>query len=204
MTEAIQLHGFSDNDRSGKVRWIARELGLAVEEQRLSPPEHHAPPYVALNPLAQVPTVRFRGETLLESTAICHALAEAFTEPKLWIGPGEPGRRAYLFWLAAFAETLEGRLVECAVSKLGILPPAYFSLHEGTVRRKLGVLAARLPKEGYLAGERFTVADVVAGYNLRLGVQVGLLERAAAEPYLGRLVARPAAQESRVFASLGA
>jgi hypothetical protein len=46
------------------------------------------------------------------------------------------------------------------------------------------------------------VADIVAGYNLRLAVQTGLLDRDAAEPYLSRLVDRPAAQSSRIFASL--
>ena len=76
-------------------------------------------------------------------------------------------------------------------------------MHERSCRRKLGVLAAQLPAEGFLCGDAFTLADVLAGYSLRLGVQTGLVERDAVEPYLSRLVARPAAQRARVFASLG-
>ena len=38
MTDTVELYGFGDNDRSGKVRWTATELGLPVEEQRLRPP----------------------------------------------------------------------------------------------------------------------------------------------------------------------
>ncbi len=199
MSESIALYGFGDNDRSCKVRWVAAELGLHVEERRVTPGDQRKSPYKDLNPFAQIPTVEFRGETLFESTAICQVLAEAFDEPKLWIEPGEPKRKEYLFWLAVFGETLEGRLVECAVSKVGFLPPEHFSLHEKALRFKLRVLADKLPADGYLCGERFTVADVLAGYSLRLATAVGLVQRDAIEPYFGRLVARPAAQQSRVF-----
>ncbi len=146
--------------------------------------------------------MEFRGRTLLESTAICQTLAEAFDAPKLWIAPGEPRRSDYLFWLSAFGETLEGRLVESAVSRAGILGPEYFALHERALRFKLGAIAKMLPSEGHLCGERFTVADVLAGYSLRLAIGCGLVERALVEPYFGRLVARGAARTSRVFASL--
>jgi glutathione S-transferase len=203
MAESITLYSFGDVDRSGKVRWLAAELGLEVVEDRVELGAQRKPAYLALNPLGQIPTVVFRGEVLVESTAACHTLAEAFDTPRLWIGRGEPRRRAYLYWLSAFAETCEGRLVECAVSKAGILGPEYFALHERTLRRKLRVLADQLPSQGHLCGDGLTVADVVAGYNLRLAVQTGLLERERAEPYLSRLVQRPAAQASRVFAGLG-
>ncbi|MBI3207090.1 MAG: glutathione S-transferase family protein [Myxococcales bacterium] len=202
MTESITLHGFGDNDRSGKVRWTARELGLGVEEVRVKPGDHRRPPYTELNPFAHVPTVVFRGQTLFESTAICHTLAEAFDAPKLFVARGEPERQKYLFWLAAFGETLESRLVECAVSRAGILDPQYFSLHEHGLRFKLGVLADLLPKQGFLAGDRFTIADVVGGYGARLAIQCGLIERQRLEPWFSALVARPAAIESRIFASL--
>ena len=204
MAETIQLYGFGDNDRSGKVRWIAAELGIVVEESPLKPGEHRSAPYTDLNPLAQIPTAVFRGEVLIESTAICHTLAEAFDEPKLWIGRGEPERAKYLFWLAAFGELCEGRLVECAVSRIGILGPEYYELHATRLRQKLDVLAKKLPREGYLCGARFTVADVLAGYSLRLALQTQIIDRAAIEPYFGRLVARDAAKKSRVFSSLSA
>jgi glutathione S-transferase len=202
MAELLTLYSFGDDDRSGKVRWLAAELGLELLECRVAAGTHRAAAYKELNPYAQIPTVEWRGRTVTESTAICHTLAEAFTTPKLWIGPGGQGRAEYLHWLALFGETLEARLVECMVSKLGILGPEYFALHEKQLRFKLGVAAKRLPAEGHLAGERFTVADIVAGYNLRLAIQCGLVERAALEPYFDRLVARPAAEQSRIFASL--
>jgi glutathione S-transferase len=59
-----------------------------------------------------------------------------------------------------------------------------------------------LPGDGYLCGEQFTIADVLAGYSLRLAVQCELLEYASVAAYLDRLRARPAAKASRIFASL--
>ena len=202
MTESIEIYGFGDSDRSGKVRWLAAELGLGVVEKRVGLGEHRAPAYKALNPFGQIPTAVFRGETFVESTAICQSLAEAFDQPKLWIGRGEPNRKSYLFWLSVFGESLEGRLVECAVSRLGLLGPEYFSLHQKSLEKKLGVVAGMLPEAGHLCGEAFTVADVLAGYNLRLALTCELVDRAAVEPYFGRLVAREAARTSRIFAAL--
>jgi len=200
--ETVELYSLGDVDRSGKVRWTAAELGLTIEEQKVGYGAHRKPPYLDLNPYGQVPTARFRGEVLIESTAICQVLADAISAPKLRIDPGEAGRNAYLYWIAIFTETMEGRLVECAVSKAGILGPEYFDLHQRTLRRKLRVVASQLPDEGWLCGERFTLADICAGYNLRLAVQAGLMESAPA--YLGRLRDRPAAIESRIFASMKA
>ena len=120
MGESITLYGFGDNDRSGKVRWVAAELGLTVDERPVGFGEHRKPPYTDVNPLGQVPTVVIRGETYLESTAICHVLAKAFDTPKLWVGRDKPDRTSYLFWLSAFGELLEGRLVECAIPVLRV------------------------------------------------------------------------------------
>jgi glutathione S-transferase len=202
MSEPITIYGFGDVDRSGKVRWLAHELGLDVKEERVGFGDQHKKPYLDLNPLGQIPTAIFRGQTLIESTAACHAIAESFESPKLWVGRGEPERQKYLFWLAVFGETLEGRLVECAVSKAGILGPEYFELHEKRVRPKLEVVVGMLPKEGFACGAHFTVADVVVGYGLRLGVRVGLVPRDAVEPYFSRLVDRPAATAARFFDSV--
>ena len=202
MSDTLTLWSFSDDDRSGKVRWVAEELGLEINEQRVSFGDHRRPPYTEHNPLGQVPTARFRGQTLIESTAICQLLAESVAAPRLWIGPQEPNRALYLRQLAVFGETLEGRLVDCAISRLGLLPSAVFDQQAGHLRRRLPVIAAALPAEGYLCGADFSVADVLAGYSLRLAVQLELLPWAACAPYLRRLMARPAAARARIFAHL--
>ncbi len=204
MNETIELYSFADVDRSGKIRWTAEELGLGIVEQRVPPGEHRRAPYTELNLFAQIPTVRFRGEVLVESTAICRALVDAVDAPRLEIARGEAGRQAYHYWLALFGENFEARLVECTISKAGILPPEYFTLHEKALRRKLAVAAKQLPASGYLCGERFSLADICAGYSLRLALGCGLLSMDEVEPYLSRLRERSAAVASRIFASLDA
>jgi glutathione S-transferase len=201
MTESITLYGFGDSDRSGKVRWLARELGLEIEEKKVKLGEHRKPPYADLNPMKQIPTVIFRGETLIESTAACHLVAESFEEPKLWIGRGQPERRAYLFWISACAETLEGRLVESTLSKAGVLPETYFEIHERILRSKLRALVKMLPEDGYLCGD-FTLADIVAAYSFRLAVNAEVVEWSDVESYLRRLADRPAARAARFFTSI--
>ena len=202
MSESITIYGFGDVDRSSKLRWLAYELGLDVKEERVGFGDHQKSPYAELNPLGQIPTAIFRGQTLVEGTSACHVIAESFESPKLWVGRGEPERERYLFWLAVFGETLEGRLVESGVSRAGILPPEFFTLHEKRLRDKLARVAPLLPKSGFVAGERFTIADILGGYSLRIAVRLGLIERAAVEPYLGRLADRPAAAAARFFAAL--
>jgi len=198
----VHLHSFTDHDRSGKIRWTAAELGLDVEEHRVVPGEHRKPPYTDKNPYGHIPTVEFDGQVLQESTAICRFLVDTVQKPKLDVDRGEDGRQAYHFWTSVFCETMESRLVESILSKSGIVDERFFELHERALRRKLKVAADMLPTDGYLCGTRFTLADICAGYSLRLAVQTNLLDWADVESYMNRLRMRPAAEASRMFSSL--
>lgn len=201
MNNLVHLYSFGDADRSGKVRWTAAELGLEVEEHRVRPGAHRAPPYLDMNPYGHIPAVEFQDQTLIESTAICISLSDA-AGPHLQVDRGEIGRKNYLYWMSVFTETHESRLVEAIVSKGGLIGPEYYELHKDVLARKLKVLAAQLPLTGWLAGERFTLADICAGYSLRLAQQLRLLTREDVNPYFDRLLARPGAIVSRIFDGL--
>lgn len=196
----IEITGFFPGDRSGKVRWLAYELGLDVQDHWIRFPDTREPDFRAQSPMGVVPVVTIEGVPHRESTAIGHVLVERFG-PQLGIGPGEQGRAAYLTWIATFAENVEQKLVECAVSRNGLLPPAVFEANAPLLRKRLPILAGLLPEDGFLC-ERFTFADITAAYSLRLAVQIGLLERDAVEPWIGGLVERPAAQRARFFEGL--
>ena len=75
MAGSITLYSFGDNDRSGKVRWTAEELGYQVEEMRVELGDQHKPEYLKLNPYAQIPAALIDGQPYYESMAICLALA---------------------------------------------------------------------------------------------------------------------------------
>lgn len=201
-SSTLDLYGFSINDRSGKVRWLAHELGLEVVEHRLEFGDQRSDDYLALNPYASIPTMIWRGETLTESTATCIYLAESFPDTGLAVFAKESCRYAYLRWLSLFAESFEMRLVEYMLAGAGIMPGELRTMHGDALKYRCDVLVKELPASGYLVADRFTVADIVAAYSLRLAVGGGLIEFDAISGYLEPLMARPAAKASEFFASL--
>ncbi len=204
MTNAntLDLYGFSVNDRSGKVRWVARELGLGIQEHHLEFGDQRSEDYLALNPYASIPAIRWQGEVLTESTASCVYLAESFPESGLAVFAKESCRYAYLRWLSLFAESFELRLVEYALAGIGIMPAELRAIHGEALKLRCAVLVDELPRSGFLVGGRFTVADIVACYSLRLGVSAKLIEFGDIAGYLEPLMARPAAVEADFFQSL--
>jgi len=201
MGRHIKLWSFADVDRSGKVRWTANELGYEVEEQRIKPGENKAEPYRQLNPYAQIPTAEFDGQRMIESTAICLALAERHPEAGLI-----PRQQQALdtFWqtLSLASSTLEFPVVMYYLAKLGIADKVWTELCAQPLATRLPVFAASMPGDDYICGD-FSIADVCAGYVLRIGVQAGLLPlEGALQSYLGRLAARPAARAARFFEGL--
>ncbi|MCP4871245.1 MAG: glutathione S-transferase family protein [Proteobacteria bacterium] len=200
--DTLDLYGFGVGDRSSKVRWLCHELGLPIQEHKLGFGEHRKPPYTDLNPYGMVPTAQWRGETLTESTATCTWLAEQHPESGLVIAPGEPDRYAYLRWVALFAETLESRLVEYVVAGFGAVAPVFRETTEPRLRHQLPIMVSELPSEGFLVGGRMTLADIEAGYSLRLAIGAELLSIDDVAGYLRPLMARPAAKAAQFFSSI--
>lgn len=201
MSRHIKLWSFADVDRSGKVRWTANELGYQIEEERIKPGEHKTDDYRQMNPYEQIPTAEVDGKILVESTAICVMLAER--HPEAGLIPQDQETRE-LFWqsMSTSSSTLEMPVVLYYLSKSGFIDEAWQALWADSLQRRLAVFAGSMPDTGYICDE-FTLADICAAYSLRIGVQAGLLPlEGRLENYLRRLMARPAAQASRVFDSL--
>jgi glutathione S-transferase len=201
MSEHIRIWSFADVDRSGKVRWTAHELGYNIEEVRLSFGDQAAAPYREMNPYEQVPTAEVDGRILIESTAICLALAERHPENSL---VPETGEIRDLFWqsMNISTTTLETPVVQYLLSSRGVIDAAWAPLWEAPLGKRLAVFARSMPGEGYICGE-FSLADICAAYVLRIGIYAGLLPfEGKLKSYLNTLMARPAAQAARFFDSL--
>ena len=198
MNRHIKIWSFADVDRSGKVRWTAHELGYEIEEARVELGEHKAEDYRALNPYGQIPTAELGGQTLIESTAICLALAER--HPEAGLVPKDRESRD-LFWQSVnlSVSTLETPVVLYYLSRRGIVDAAWAEMWAGPLSPRLSVFAESVPEEGYICGD-FSLADICAGYVLRIGVQAELLPlEGRLGTYLRRLMARPAAPAARFF-----
>jgi glutathione S-transferase len=68
----------------------------------------------------------------------------------------------------------------------------------GSQERALAALEEQLKRSEYVAGDRFTAADVYVGSHVGFGMIFGAIDkRPAFERYWGLLSARPAAQRAR-------
>ena len=201
MSRHIKLWSLADVDRSGKVRWTANELDYEIEEVRVKFGEQAAEPYTRVNAYAQVPTAEFDGTRMIESTAICLALAER--HPEAGLIPGERGARDRFWeWLNLSTTTLELPVVLYYLSRRGLVDAGWAPLCLPPLKKRLPVFADSVPEEGFLCGA-FTIADICAAYVLRIGVQAELLPfEGRLQGYLRRLMTRPAAQAARFFEGL--
>ena len=68
----------------------------------------------------------------------------------------------------------------------------------GTREQALAALEDQLNRSEYIAGDRFTAADVYVGSHIGSGMMFGMIDkRPAFERYWDRVSARPAAQRAR-------
>lgn len=196
LNDTIKLYSFVDRDRSGRVRWTANELGITCEEERVASGARLEAPYLEINPRGRVPAIVSGGESLSESGAICMWMAECRPEAGLVVPVGDPFRAAFLEWVFFACTTLE-------TAAYGL----YFEEHPRTIAPALERLDVLLRDvEGHLAtthyaiAGRFTLADILLGYDLELCRRRGLL---AAYPssmeYIHRMKVRPGARKAGLF-----
>lgn len=182
------------------VRWMLEEVGRPYRTEILGyGTTMKEAGYLAINPMGKVPAIVHRGVVVTESAAICAYLADAFPEAALAPAPTDPARGAYLRWLFFGAGPLEQAVT---AAKMGWAVPdggermAGF----GSLAATLDTLAAALSGAPYLAGGRFSAADVYVGSSLGFFTQFGMIEkRPVFADYIARIAARPAAVRARAI-----
>ena len=174
------------------ARWMLEEVGRPYETVFLDfGPAMNTPDYRALNPMGKVPTL-VHGETVVtECAAICAYLADAF--PDAGLAPTAEARGAYYRWLFFTAGPLEAAVTNRA---LGVEVPdeRRGMVGYGDFGRVMDALESAVAGRAYVAGDRFTAADVYVGAQLSFGLRFGSIDdRPAFRAYSERLAARPAA-----------
>jgi glutathione S-transferase len=175
------------------VRWMLEEVGQPYRTELLDyATTMKSPAYLAINPMGKVPALR-HGETVVtEAAAICAYLADAFPGARLAPAPGDPLRGPYYRWLFFAAGPVEAAASNRA---LGFVVPEGRErmIGYGSYNDVMNALEAAVSQGDYLAGDRFTAADVYVGSHIGFGLQFGTFEkRAAFERYVTRLGARAA------------
>lgn len=177
----IELHHCA-GARSFRPLWTLEELGLPYRLHALPfPPRERAPGYLADNPLGTVPLL-VDGETrITESAAACHYLATRDGPTPLAIAPGEPDYGAYLNWLHLGEATLT--FPQTIVLRYSHLEPPERRQPQVAddygrwYSARLKAVERTLESRTWLAGGRFTAADISVGYALSLASQIGLGRR---------------------------
>jgi glutathione S-transferase len=200
--ESLRLHHFPAT-RSARAKWALHEtVGDAFSLARvdLYAGEQRRPEFLALNPNHAVPTLEIafsagRRLNLFESVAIVLWLAE--TVPAAGLTPSDPRERAEALQMAVFgAAHVDMILWEIRVHE-HLLPPAERDERAiARARRKFETeiepqLEARLAAGPFICGERFTLADIVIGYDVFWARGYRLARSAVFKAYLDRLSARP-------------
>ena len=167
------------------ARWMLEEVGAPYQAEMVDyGPPMKSPDYLAINPMGKVPAIR-HGETVVtECSAICAYLADAF--PEAGLAPDLDDRGAYYHWLFFAAGPMEAAAVNKA---LDVTPPEDKEgmVGYGNYALIIDVLEKRLPKNGFLCGDRFTAADVYVGANIGWGLEFGTIDkRPVFEDYAGR------------------
>ncbi|MEG8023687.1 glutathione S-transferase family protein [Sphingomonas aurantiaca] len=171
------------------ARWMLEEVEAEYETVILDyETTMKAEPYLSINPMAKVPAIVHNHKTVTECAAICAYLAEAFPDADL--APRDEERADYYRWLFFAAGPVEAATGNRA---LGVVPDAAQQrmIGYGSFERVIDVLEHAVAAHPYIAGARFTAADVYVGSQVIWGMQFGWLpKRDAFVTYAARLTNR--------------
>jgi glutathione S-transferase len=180
------------------VRWMLEEVGRPYRTEVLDfGTSMKATEYRQINPMGKVPAIR-HGETIVtEAAAICAYLADAFPEAGLAPPSGDRRRGPYYRWLFFAAGPVEAAVTN---KNLGLEVPSERrgTVGYGNLDDVVDALEFAVSRHEYIAGDRFTAADVYAGSQIGWGMRFGSIEkRPAFERYWVRIGSRPAALRAR-------
>ena len=178
------------------VRWMLEEVGQPYRTVILDyATTLKGPEYLAVNPMGKVPAITHGDVVVTEGAAICAYLADVF--PQAGLAPPTDERGDYYRWLFFAAGCVEAAVT---ARSLGFSPQADQKRMAGfgSLDDTLNALEGAVTGREYIAGGRFSAADVYVGSQIGWGMQFGSIDkRPAFTAYWDRLFSRPAAIRAR-------
>ena len=197
MTDGLLLYT-NPMSRGRIARWMLEEIGQPYDVEILDYASGtKSPDFLAVNPMGKVPALRRGDVVVTECAAICAYLADAFPAAGLAPPSGDPQRGAYYRWLFFAAGPVEAAVTNKA---LGVtLPPERKRMAGyGSLEDVVETLDGLLARQDFVAGGRFSAADLYLGSQIGWGMMFGTLEkRSSFERYWERIGNRPAAVRAR-------
>src|SRR5882757_4416472 len=165
--------------RGFRVVWLLEEMGLAY---RLRPVDLLAgvekdPEFLAVNPGGFIPAVQDGDVTMVESIAIMEYLMARHGPTPLVPDPEDPAFPIYQQFLH-LGEAGLAVPINCVAFARNFAPEAErqnWSARAAlaTFERRLRLVTRQLARSPYLAGDRFTAADISVTYALNLARRAG-------------------------------
>ena len=157
------------------ARWMLEEVGQPYDTVVVPyGPPMKAPEYLALNPMGKVPTLVHGDTVVTETPAILAYLADAF--PAAGLAPPLAERGAYYRWLFFAAGPMEAAVTDQA---LGVKVEAKQQgfVGYGSAQLTEDTLAAALAGRTFIAGDRFSAADLYLCAKLDFALAFGNLPK---------------------------
>jgi glutathione S-transferase len=181
--------------RSSNILWLMEELGVPYEIEHVDIRQEGGVPeaYRKVQPNKKVPAIEHDGTVVTERGAIAIYLCDAFPQAGLAPKAGDKNRAAYLTWLV-YADAVFDPAVAARAQGWNYVA-SNFSF--GSFEDMVANVERRLEASPYIAGERFTAADVAMAGNIAYVMQQGWLpKKPAFEDYVARTKERPAAKRA--------
>ena len=182
--------------RGQTVRWMLEEVGEPYETEILDyGTTMKAEPYLSINPMGKVPAIRHNGRVVTEVAAICCYLADAFPQANLAPPPGD--RADYYRWMFFTSGPVEAAFTARAMG-WEVPPGREVTAGFGNYDTVMNTLEKTLDGRTFIAGNRFTAADLFVGAMVNFMLQFKLLEPTPAfTEYAARVTNRDAYRRAR-------
>ena len=168
------------------ARWMLEEVGAPYETRILDyGTTMKDADYLAVNPMGKVPAIVHNGKIVTECAAICAYLADAF--PAASLAPDVADRADYYRWLFFTSGPVEQAIT---AKNFGIEPDTDQQRMAGfgSLPAALDALELAVTDKAFVAGDRFSAADVYVGSQIDWGLQFGTIaSRPAFEAYVAPL-----------------
>jgi glutathione S-transferase len=200
--------GIGPNPRTVRIFLAEKGIELPMEQVDLLGGENRRAPYVDRNPAGQLPCLELDdGSHLAEITAICEYLEELHPDPPL-VGATPEERAKTRMWtrrvdlniiepMANGFRYAEG--LPIFKDRIHVIPQAADDLKQ-VARERLAWLDGLIEGRDFIAGDRFSLADILLYAFLEFGATVGQRldpKRENLQGWYTRVAARPSVEASR-------
>ncbi|MXZ55309.1 MAG: glutathione S-transferase family protein [Gammaproteobacteria bacterium] len=177
--------------RGRMVRWMLEELNTTYDTVIVEyGPEMKGPEYLAINPMGKVPAIKHGDVVVTECAAICAYLADAF--PEAGLAPDLKDRGSYYRWLFFAAGPVEHAVTNKTL-KVELTDRQQGMVGYGSLSRVQNALEHALQQSAFVAGDKFTAADVYVGSHVYWALKYARLDsKPVFTDYVDRLGAREA------------